>query len=206
MKLFQTRAKDTITTSAISGKPIKELNVGYSFFDNVMGAKAFLKQNNKNLVGIFGKEHVDNIDAILNVVILKSGVDTGGINTARLPQSLSVESLISRLYSINRGIISPKYVATEISLQRFRQSKAHLMEEVVKNPELAVVIRKVLESDNIYKDNLTNSTLEKMLNESVITAVLLRETAEFAEEKLEDKETEMLNELNQEIYNLTERF
>ena len=201
-----TRAKDNITTSAISGKPIKELNVGYSFFDNVMGAKAFLKQNNKNLVGIFGKEHVDNIDAILNVVILKSGINTGGINTARLPQSLSVESLISRLYSINRGIISPKYVATEISLQRFRKSKAHLMEEVVKNPELAVVIRKVLESDNIYKDNLTNSTLEKMLNESVITAILVRETAEFAEEKLEDKETEMLNELNQEIYNLKERF
>ncbi len=201
-----TRAKDTITTSAISGKPIKELNVGYSFFDNVMGAKAFLKQNNKNLVGIFGKEHVDNIDAILNVVILKSGINTGGINTARLPQSLSVESLISRLYSINRGIISPKYVATEISLQRFRKSKAHLMEEVVKNPELAVVIRKVLESDNIYKDNLTNSTLEKMLNESVVTAILVRETAEFAEEKLEDKETEMLNELNQEINDLKERF
>ena len=81
-----------------------------------------------------------------------------------------------------------------------------MMEEVIKNPELATVIRKVLESDNIYKDNLTNSALEKYLNESVIKAILLRETAEFVEERTEDNQYEMLNEMNQELYNLKNRF
>jgi len=203
---FAKPARGTDTIKMVDGKPVSEFNVENSFFDNVLGAKNFLQQNNSNLVGIFGKEHVENINAILNVVMLKSGVNTSDINKAKLPQSLSVESLISRLYSINRGIISPKYVATEISLQRFRKSKAHMMEELIKSPELAGVVRKVLESDNIYKDSFTNTTLQNLLNESVIKAILLRETAEFAEEKAESNEEEMLNELNQELNNLQERF
>ena len=203
---FAKGARGTDTIKMVDGKPVAELNVENSFFDNVLGAKNFLQQNNSNLVGIFGKEHVENINAILNVVMLKSGVNTSDINKAKLPQSLSVESLISRLYSINRGIISPKYVATEVSLQRFRKSKAHMMEELIKSPELAGVVRKVLESDNIYKDSFTNTTLQSLLNESVIKAILLRETAEFAVEKSESNEEEMLNELNQELNNLQERF
>lgn len=194
------RAKDT--TKTLDGKPVKELNVAPSFFENVLGAKLFLQENNKNLVGIFGKEHIDNMDAILNITMLKSGVSTSDITKAKLPQSLSVESLISRLYSINRGIISPKYVATEVSLQRFRKSKAHMMEELIKSPELAKVVRKVLESDNIYKDNISNATLEKFLNKSVVNAILLRESAEFAEEKYESSQDELLNELNQELSNV----
>jgi len=194
------QAKNTIKT--VNGKPVAELNVASSFFENAIGAKDFLQKNNKNLVGIFGKEHIDNIDAILNVVLLKSGVSTSDITKGKLPQSLSVESLISRLYSINRGIISPKYVATEVSLQRFRKSKAHMMEELIKSPELAGVVRKVLESDNIYKDNISNSTLEKLLNKSVVNAILLRESTEFAEEKYESSQDELLNELNQELSNV----
>ena len=197
------RGKDIISTAG--EKPIKDLDVTDSFFDNALGAKAFLKQNNKNLVGVFGQKHIDDMNAILNIVLIKSGVDTGDINKAKLPQSLSVESLISRLYSINRGIISPKYVATEVSLQRFRKSKAHMMEELIKSPELAGVVRKVLESDNIYQDTFTNATLQQFLNDSVIKAILLRETAEFTEEELESNQTEMLNELNQELQNATVR-
>lgn len=194
------QAKNTLKT--VNDKPVAKLNVASSFFENAIGAKDFLQKNNKNLVGIFGKEHIDNIDAILNVVLLKSGVSTSDITKGKLPQSLSVESLISRLYSINRGIISPKYVATEVSLQRFRKSKAHMMEELIKSPELAGVVRKVLESDNIYKDNISNSTLEKLLNKSVVNAILLRESAEFAEEKYESSQDELLNELNQELSNV----
>ena len=194
------QAKNTLKT--VNDKPVAKLNVAPSFFENAIGAKDFLQKNNKNLVGIFGKEHIDNIDAILNVVLLKSGVSTSDITKGKLPQSLSVESLISRLYSINRGIISPKYVATEVSLQRFRKSKAHMMEELIKSPELAGVVRKVLESDNIYKDNISNSALEKLLNKSVVNAILLRESAEFAEEKYESSQDELLNELNQELSNV----
>ncbi len=80
-----------------------------------------------------------------------------------------------------------------------------MMEELIKNPELATVIRKVLESDNIYKDNITNSALEKLLNKTVVAAVLLRESAEFSEEKLESNQDEMLNELNEQLKNVSSR-
>ena len=199
------QGKDKIITSAISGKPVKEMKIYDSFFENVLGAKSFMQQNNKNLVDVFGKKHVDNIDAILNVVMLKSGVKTSDINKAKLPQSLSVESLISRLYSINRGIISPKYVATEVGLQRFRKSKANLMRELIKSPELAEVVRKVLESDDIYKDAFSNKVLGDLLNESVIGAILLREAAGFIEEGSDERQETMLNEMNQELYNIKDR-
>jgi len=181
------------------------MKVHDSFFENVLGAKAFMQQNNANLVGVFGKEHVNNLDAILNVVMLKSGVKTSDINKAKLPQSLSVESLISRLYSINRGIISPKYVATEVSLQRFRKSKANLMRELIKSPELAQVVRKVLESDDIYKDTFSNKVLQDLINESVVRDILLREATGFIEEGSDERQENMLNEINTELYKIKDR-
>ena len=63
----------------------------------------------------------------------------------------------------------------------------------------------MLESDNIYKDNITNSALEKLLNKTVVAAVLLRESAEFSEEKLESNQDEMLNELNEQLKNVSSR-
>ncbi|MAH48066.1 hypothetical protein CMI37_19745 [Candidatus Pacearchaeota archaeon] len=200
----------------VGEKPLLEIRAAYNFTENAVGAKEFIQVNKKNLIEIFGSDHMDDLDGVLNFVLLKNGVSDMGIQSARLPKSLSIESLMSRLYSINRGIISPNYVATEIAVTRFRKNRGNLMKAIIEEPELAKIIRKVLESDDIYKDPLTNDILQKLLNKTVIKAILLRESLQINVEGIdgplgfdidseEERQENMLNEMNQEMYKIKDR-
>ena len=196
--------------------PLLNMKTAHNFSENAVGAKAFLEQNRKNLSEILGADHLKEIDAILNLVIIKNGISKTGVQAASLPKSLSIESLMSRIYSINRGIISPNYVATEVAITRFRKNQGNIMRAIIEEPELAKVIRKVLESEDIYKDPLTNATLQKLLNKTVIKAILLRESLQINVEGIdgplgfdidseEERQENMLNEMNQEMYKIKDR-
>ena len=79
------------------------------------------------------------------------------------------------------------------------------MKELIKSPELAQVVRKVLESDEIYKDTFSNKVLQDLINESVVRAILLREATGFIEEGSDERQENMLNEINTELYNIKDR-
>ena len=59
-----------------------------------------------------------------------------GIVMKGVPRSLSVESYISRLYAINRGVVRVQYVGTEAALQQLRTRNFNFLQSVVTDPEL----------------------------------------------------------------------
>ena len=72
------------------------------------------------------------------------------------PRGLSAESMISRLYSISRGVISPKYVATEAALLTLRKRNAAALASILNDPKVLEPLIDALESGeakNIRKLN-----------------------------------------------------
>ena len=63
------------------------------------------------------------------------------------PKGLSVESLLSRTYSISRGVISPKYVATEVALLSFRKQKAKALSRILSDPKMVDAVIDIIESE-----------------------------------------------------------
>jgi len=97
-----------------------------------------ISENNSFLRKIFGDEQVDTLENIASYMKLYKAENSFDSFAMRgIPRALSAESYMSRLYSINRGVISPKYVATEIALQHVRQRKMNLLNEIINNPEVA---------------------------------------------------------------------
>ena len=68
-----------------------------------------------------------------------------GINVTT-PKGLSVESLLSRAYSISRGVISPKYVATEVALLSFRKKKAAALTQILSDPKMVDAVIEIVET------------------------------------------------------------
>ena len=68
-----------------------------------------------------------------------------GINVTT-PKGLSVESLLSRTYSISRGVISPKYVATEVALLSFRKKKAEALTQILSDPKMVDAVIDIVET------------------------------------------------------------
>ena len=56
-----------------------------------------------------------------------------------IPRSFSVESYISRLYAINRGVVSLRYVGTEAVLQQMRNTNYNFIRSVLSDPEVGVM-------------------------------------------------------------------
>jgi len=63
------------------------------------------------------------------------------------PKGLSIESLLSRTYSVARGVISPKYVATEVALLSFRKKKAQALSRILNDPKMVDVVIDIIETE-----------------------------------------------------------
>ena len=107
-------------------------------------------------------------------------------------KSLSPSSIISRLYAINRGVVSTKYVITEAALIQLRKRKAKEMKAILENPDLMYHMNKILESRNILPP-AENSAFLKALQRTIIHA----EGEEIDPESSRDTILERLKNLKQ---------
>ena len=53
-----------------------------------------------------------------------------------IPRGLSVESYVSRIFAIQRGVISPRYVFTEAALTHLRTKRFNFLQSAISNPEV----------------------------------------------------------------------
>lgn len=59
-------------------------------------------------------------------------------------KGLSVESILSRVYSIQRGVVSPRYVVSEATLQIFRKNRMKLLQDLLNDPSNSDLILSVI--------------------------------------------------------------
>ena len=134
-----------------------------------------LDKNKEVLELIFGKDGIQTTTEILQVMGGKSGIAMDNINLQNMPKALSVESWISRIYSINRGVISPRYVLTEAALQKYRVQSTSMLIDLMSNPETASIVKKLMTDGVTNLDPFQDRRLQKFFQKSVVNAILLKE-------------------------------
>jgi hypothetical protein len=123
---------------------------------------------------LFGKEGVDATREVLQVMAAKASVNVDQVNLQNMPKPLSVESWISRIYSINRGVISPRYVLTEAALQKYRVGKTDMIIDLLSQPEAAKIIKSLI-TDGLAKSPYLDVRLQKFFKANTVNAILLNE-------------------------------
>lgn len=87
---------------------------------------------------ILGNERYETIEAIGSVLsdLTDNPLAQSPVAVRGIPRAMSVESYISRLYAINRGVVRPQYVGTEAVLQQLRFSKHEFLTAMLTDPKL----------------------------------------------------------------------
>ena len=80
------------------------------------------------------------------------------------PRGLSVESLLSRAYSVSRGVISPKYVATEVALLSLRKKKAQAMSRILSDPKMVDAVIDIIETEGEEARKYSKDVFTVVLN------------------------------------------
>ena len=77
---------------------------------------------------------------------------------------------MSRVYSISRGVVSPRYVATEIALLKLRQKNVTIIKELLEDPKLVDDIIEMIETNNFELIEKVSPRLLPILISALATA------------------------------------
>lgn len=114
---------------------------------------------------ILGDERYDMAETMLGFLAeLESNPMAMGIKG--IPGGMSVESIISRIYAINRGVISPKYVGTEALLQTMRGKSYRFLTSMISDPELGKLLLETMRTGKPL-DPQRNARIEALLLQSI---------------------------------------
>jgi hypothetical protein len=124
-----------------------------------------------------GDKLFENLQAISAVMANRVPGSSSGVGMTGIPRGLSVESYISRFYSMAREVVSFKYVATEAILQTMRMKKFNAFEAMIDNPEIAEHVVKIMTTGKPLTETLSTNFLQLMTN-AVAKQVVRYESAE----------------------------
>jgi len=100
----------------------------------------------KVIEGIVGEKRYKVYKAIIEMAAANKLRGAENVNLTGVPRAFSLESYISRFYSINRGVISARYVGTEAILQQMRLRNMSTMKAMLSNPDAAELFMKSVRS------------------------------------------------------------
>ena len=119
--------------------------------------------NEKQLRRVLGDDHYDVLRDISGYMELESAKNVEQASLTGIPRALSVESYISRLYSINREVVSPKYVATETAVQQFRLRNIRLLKAIIQDKNVAKLFGEMIETGRPLSADKNNRFFASLL-------------------------------------------
>lgn len=121
-----------------------------------------LRNNEKTLDILFedAPEHLEEIKEIFQIGVMVRGT-TPSVPMPEMGKQMALNSLISRFYSISRGVVSPRYVATEVALQQGQYKKSQFLLELLTEPESTSIILDTMRAVRQSKDEITKERVQK---------------------------------------------
>jgi hypothetical protein len=123
---------------------------GYALDDVVGDINGTVSQQRvaENLTSILGEKHYGDVKTIADFLARKNATFEK-LNITGEARGLSIESWLSRVYSISRGVVSPRYVLSEFAIQQVRMHNQSMFQKAIADPEIARHIAEMVRTGDI---------------------------------------------------------
>jgi hypothetical protein len=144
--LLQKTFQNTGTASVLgSGKQmVTDVDMNIDKLKDIIGFND--QQRNDMVKGIIGESRMKTLNSMVKWMSEQYDIEKIKSNITGIPRNFSVESYISRFYSINRGVISARYVGTEAVLQQFRLKGHKLFKTIIEDPEVGQLFMEIVKT------------------------------------------------------------
>ena len=196
--LSEGEVRDQVSRSIIShiekqtmGRQIEIANSANEFtydFDH-RAFSSIIDQNRDALEKVMGDKFY-SLEAISTLLRIQNRrvsdyLMEGGVSLSTAG-GLSLESMVSRVYSISRGVVSPRYVATEIALLKLRQANLSIIKEILDDPKLTDDLIELVETE---KFEIIERITPKLL--PILVSTLAKYETVSKQERVKKQITEM---------------
>ena len=123
----------------------------------------------------------ENMEFIAELLAGRTPSNAGQLSLSGIPRGLSVESYISRIYSVARGVVSLKYLATEAIIQTGRVRRFNSFKAMINNPEIADLVVSAIRTGKPLTGDLATKFDQLMIS------AIARQSADFADSSQPDQ-------------------
>jgi len=125
----------------------------------------------KTLIGADNYNSIYNIGRVLQRMQQErvSGID------GRIP-SISLDSVLSRIYNINRQVVSTQWVATELLIRASKMHGGKLFQAMLSDPKVAKEVLEIIETGKVPKIQ-RESNITRMLSIEVVRQEIFNDAA-----------------------------
>ena len=150
-------------------------DISGSSFETVLNLDAsafnlYVSRNRKLLSKILSKQKLsdgatmwDKLNDMNSLITIVAG-EVPTATMEGLPKHFRVEQIISRIYSIARGVVSPRYVLTELLIQDWRFRRGTLIKELATDQDASKLLYDVIFTDGLKNPRLRSEFVSKWLN------------------------------------------
>jgi hypothetical protein len=154
-------------------------------FANKVGLLAELTENKESLRKIFTDEQLENLIDITAYSVNKEALNVGISAAANSKSGLSMNEALSRAYNIARGMVSPTYVASEVTIRMLEKTGSDSFLLAMQNPDAARIMSKMMRHPS-QVTKLDLNTLDILIQEFAFTTIAREGQEEIALAFLED--------------------
>ena len=122
--------------------------------------QVYLERNRKVLEEVLDPTDFQDLEELTGLVTLVVG-DMGKQAVENFPQQLRLNSIMSRVYGIARGVISPRYVITELLIQDARFRRGQLIKDMATDPDSFALLTDVLLKEGFTKPRIRQEFAQK---------------------------------------------
>jgi len=157
-------------------------------FENIIGALAELENPEivKNLEKVMPREQIENLHGIF---LYLSRQQAANLAVQLGAKGMTTNEAISRAYNIARGMVSPSYVVTEVTLRLMQKHNSDVMLLALQSKDAARIMEKILR----YPKLVTKKELDTF--DTLLTEFFATEVSRYA---LEDTLTNYLDQYLEE--------
>lgn len=144
-------------------------NITVNGFANTLGALAELEnaQVVKNLEKIMPPEHVESVK---NIFTYLANQQAAGTAVSLAAKGMSANEALSRAYNIAREMVSPTYVASEVTIRLLQKKGADALLLSLQSPDAAAIMDKILRFPKLVTPKELK-TFDTLLQEFLFTEV-----------------------------------
>ena len=138
------------------GRLHEELEVDSAAF------QLYLSRNKSVLEEVFKEtpEKLEDLRSLSALVTLVVG-DIGQQAVENFPRGMKMQSLLSRAYGVVRGVVSPRYVITELLIQHARFGRGKMITDLATDPDAFEILSDVILRDGLTKPRIRGEFVEK---------------------------------------------
>lgn len=173
----------------------RTLTVNTNVLDNLIGAEngtTQMKRTRENLIALMGEKHYGDI-RVISDFMARRNMRFGGARITGEARSLSIESWLSRIYSISRGVVSPRYVFSEFMIMQFRKTNQSIFKTAMSDPDVARAVSEMIRTGDIPEGEVGDRFYEAMSGALARGARYMTDDEDEVQYNVQPAENQLLN-------------